>query len=141
MKTMSEELKEVVKPEEVVKEQEPVLSEVEQTAIGQGWMPKEEWEAVGKSADEWRPAKEFIDRGELYKTIHNTRKELKTTQATLSALQRHHQYVFEKAHQKALADLKLEKRQALKNEDLERVAELDDAIEQTRDKFAEEKAQ
>ena len=136
---MSEETKvEVVeeKQEQVV---EPTPTEAK--ASEQGWMPKERWEAEGRDPEEWRPAKEFVDRGELFKSIHNIKRELKQEQARTTALQKHHQYVFEKAHKQALDDLKKEKRQAMKAEDLDKVAELDDEIEAKQEKFVTEKAE
>ena len=133
-------MSEEAKVEEVVEEVvEP--SAVEVQATGQGWMPKDRWESEGKDPAEWRPAKEFVDRGELFKTIHSTKRDLKQTQSALSALQKHHQFVFEKAHKQALEDLKQEKRQAMKAEDLERVQEIDEKIDEQREKFATEKAE
>lgn len=117
----------------------PELSPVEQQAVDQGWVPLEDWKASGRPEAEWRPAKEFVERGELYKSIHSTKRELKQTQAALSALQRHHQYVFEKAHQQALRDLRAEKRLAIRNDDIERLEEIETEIEQMQDQFVKEK--
>lgn len=121
---------EVKNTETVETKTEVTISPVEQSARDQGWVNKEEWVADGKEEDAWRPAKEFIDRGELYKSIHQTKRELKQTQATLTALQRHHVYVFESAHQKALDDLKKERRVAAKEGDVDRVEEVEEKIEQ-----------
>lgn len=138
---MTEEVKVEVKPEEVKPEEVVVVepTEVELQATEQGWVPKAQWEADGKSPDEWRPAKEFVDRGELFKTIHQTKRDLKQTQAALTALQRHHQYVFEKAHLQAITDLKKEKRQAIQSEDLEKVSAIDEEIEQVQTQFQQDR--
>lgn len=109
-------------------------------AMEQGWVPLEDWKASGREESEWRPAKEFVERGELYKSIHTTKKELKQTQAALSALQRHHQYVFEKAHQQAVRDLKAEKRLAIRNEDFDRLEEIETEIEELTEQHVKEKA-
>ncbi len=122
-------------PKEVVVE----LSPIEAQASEQGWVPKDEWVAEGNDPNEWRPAKEFVDRGELYKTIHTTRRELKQAQAGLSALQKHHQYVFEKAHRQAIADLRLERRAAIRSDDLERAEQIEDQIDEITDKHEQEK--
>ena len=119
---------EEVKKEEEVKE-EVIASPTEVTAREQGWVSKEEWEAEGKDGDAWRPAKEFVDRGELYKSIHSTKRELKQTQAALGALQKHHAFVFEKAQKAALEELKREKRIAIKNEDFQKLEEVEEDIE------------
>lgn len=120
---------------------EAVIDPVAEQATAQGWVPKEDWVKSGKSADEWRPAKEFVERGELYKSIHTTKRELKQTQAALGALQKHHQYVFEKARLQAIDELKKERRMALREGDLEAVEVLDDRIEDTTKQFETEKQQ
>lgn len=125
------EIKAEIKTEEVIEEaKEPQHTPVELEAMEQGWVPKEVWEAAGKDPAEWRPAKEFKERGELFKTIHQTKRDLKSTQAALAALQQHHTKVFEKAQKQALEALKQEKRAALRQEDLERVELIEDEIEQ-----------
>lgn len=128
---MTEEVKKETVDEKVVDAETTVeLTPTEQDALEQGWVPKDKWVEEGGNPDEWRSAKEFKDRGELYKTIHTTKRELKQTQATLTALQKHHQFVFDKAHKQALTDLKREKRAAMVNEDFDRVEQLDTAIEE-----------
>lgn len=101
----------------------------EEQALDQGWVPKEDWVKQGGDPDEWRTAKEFVDRGELYKSLHSTKRDLKQTQAALGALQKHHGYVYERAYQQALQDLKREKRQAIRNEDFEKLEDVEDRIE------------
>lgn len=118
-------------------EADPVV----ERALEQGWLPKEEFVKAGRDESEWRPAKEFVERGELYKSIHSTKRELKQTQAALTALQRHHQYVFEKAKLQAIDELKKERRQAIRSEDPERVEEIEEAIEQHKQELVEAKQQ
>jgi hypothetical protein len=113
----------------------------ELTARDQGWVSKEEWVESGRDAAEWRPAKEFVDRGELYKSIHTTKRELKQTQAALTALQAHHRLVFEKAHQQAMRDLKTERRQALRSDDIDRVEQIETEIEKLQDTHIKEAQQ
>lgn len=120
--------------EEVVVE----LTPLEEQAVAQGWVPKDEWVDSGGDPDEWRTAKEFIDRGELYRSIHTLRKEQKQLGDRYSALKRHQDYIFDKAYQKALKDLRMEKRQALKSEDLERVEEIEEQIETLQDEYVKE---
>ena len=119
--------------------EEVVISPTEATAREQGWVSKEEWEADGKDVDAWRPAKEFVDRGELYKSIHSTKRELKQTQIALSALQKHHAFVFEKAQKAALDELKREKRIAIKNEDFQKLEEVEEDIEKLTEEQEAEK--
>ena len=139
---MTEDVKEPVVDVPVVEDKQepsvPELSPVEEQATDQGWVPLETWKGSGRDESEWRPAKEFIERGELYKSIHTTKRELKQTQAALTALQRHHQYVFEKAHEQAIKDLRAEKRLAIRNDDLEHLEEIETQIEELQDQHKKE---
>lgn len=139
---MTEEVKVETKEPEKVETKEPEVvpqfSPIEEQASEQGWMPKKDWVELGRDENEWRPAKEFVDRGELYKSIHTTKRELKQTQQALDALQRHHKYVFEKAHQQALKDLRADKRQAIRNEDFELLEKIETEIEELTDQYKQE---
>ena len=125
--------------EEVVEVVEP--SPTETTAREQGWVSKEEWVASGRGEDEWRPAKEFVERGEIFKSLHSVKRELKQERAAREALQKHHQFVFEKAHAQALQDLKLQKRQAIRAEDFESLEVIEDEIDKLQETHVKERAQ
>jgi hypothetical protein len=59
---------------------EPQFTEIEQRAAEQGWRPQDEWDG---EPDDWRTAREFLDRGEFFKKIdeqNRTIKELRKTQ-------------------------------------------------------------
>ena len=144
---MSEESKQVVDGQETVEKKDAThveaevtteLSPVEQQALEQGWVPQDQWEG---DPEQWRPAKEFVDRGELYKSIHTTKRELKQTQAALTTMQRHHQMVFEKAYNKALADLRQERRLAMREQDFDRVEAVEDKIQELNTERQQEAAQ
>jgi hypothetical protein len=136
---MSEEQKKEAEQEVGDKEEVVEPSDVELQAMDQGWVSKEEWEESGRDPNEWRPAKEFVERGELYKSLHQTKRDLKQTQAALTSLQQHHQYVFEKAHAKALDDLKREKRAAVREEEHELAEQIDEEIDRLKEEHAKEK--
>jgi hypothetical protein len=123
-----------------VKEVETVVepNPVEEQAREQGWVSKEEWTADGRNAEEWRPAKEFVERGEIFKSLHQVKRELKQEKAAREALQKHHQYVFEKSYQKALNDLRQERRQAMRDEDLAKVEEVEDKMAKVQQEYAQE---
>ena len=132
-------------PAETKVETKAEMSPVEITARDQGWVSEDEWVESGRSKDDWRPAKEFVDRGELYKSIHSTKRELKQTQAALeaqrgalTALQQHHKYVFETAYNKALSDLKVQKRQAIRAEDMDKLETIDEQIDQLKEDHQKE---
>lgn len=131
---MTEELKiEAVEVKEEAAVVEPVVSPDEQEARTQGWVSKQEWVEMGKEADDWRPAKEFLRVGELYKSIHELKRKDKQNEAAVSALQRHQMYMFEKGYQQAMTELRQEKRLAIRNEDFEHLEEVEDRIEQLKE--------
>jgi hypothetical protein len=115
------------------------ISPIEQQAMDQGWMPKDAWVEAGNDPNEHRSAKEFVDRGELYRSLSQTRGELKRVQMAHTALQRHHQHVFEQAHLKAINDLKQEKRAAIRADDLEAVAAIDEEIDSLKETHERER--
>ncbi len=106
---MSEELQavqtEVVNTTPVVQTSEATsqVDPIEAEAREQGWKPKEEYE--GDPA-KWRPAKEFVERGELFGKIDHMGKELKETRKALKMLQDHHTKVRETEYNRALTELK-----------------------------------
>lgn len=106
---MAEELQavqlDVVPNTPVVKtpESTPQVDPIETEAREQGWKPKEEYE--GDPA-KWRPAKEFVERGELFGKIDHMGKELKETRKALKMLQDHHTKVRETEYNRALTELK-----------------------------------
>ena len=86
----------------------------ESAAREQGWKPKEEYEG---DPDKWRPAKEFVERGELFGKIDNMGKELKETRKALKLLQEHHTKVKETEYNRAVAELKALQKQHLESGD------------------------
>lgn len=112
---MSEELEVIVDEtpdtpvvETTVPESTPQGNTYEDQAREQGWRPKEEWEG---DPDKWRPAKEFVERGELFGKIDTMGKELKETRKALKMLQEHHTKVKETEYKRAVDELKaLQKR-------------------------------
>lgn len=105
---MSEELQQVENTTEQVEQQPaiestPQIDSIETEAREQGWKPKEEYEGP---PDKWRPAKEFVERGELFGKIDHMGKELKETRKALKMLQDHHTKVRETEYNRALNELK-----------------------------------
>lgn len=75
----------------------------ESEAREQGWKPQDEYEG---DPSKWRPAKEFVERGELFGKIDTLGKELKETRKALKMLQDHHSKVKETEYNRAVAELK-----------------------------------
>jgi hypothetical protein len=107
---------------------QPEISEVEQQARAQGWVPEEEYQGNGK----WRTAQEFVDRGELFGKIESQNKELKSIRETLAQFKDHHNKVQENAYKKAIADLKAKKKEALVEGDADLVIEVDEQLAEVR---------
>jgi hypothetical protein len=111
-------------------EQVPQLSPIEQKALDQGWRPKEEWDG---NPDEWRSAKEFLDRGEFFKKIDDQNRTIKDLRKTQADLVKHLEKVRETEFKRALDELKAQRRSAAAEQDIEQVLEIDDRIEQVRE--------
>lgn len=111
-----------------VKQEEVTLSPIEQEAVEEGWIPKHEWVAAGNKEEEWRPARDFKERGELFRRIDQLTTDLKTTRSTLGALKGHYEKVKESEFQRAYETLKQEKRQALEQGDAGAVVDIDEKI-------------
>lgn len=110
---------------EVVNEEVQELSPVEQEALAQGWVPKEQFDG---DESRWVDAGEFVRRGELFKKIDSQNREIKEVRKTLAALKEHYTKVEEAAYNKALSALKAQKVSAQKEGEFEVAAELDDEI-------------
>jgi hypothetical protein len=116
----------------------PELSPIEQKAAEQGWVPKDQWTG---DPDDWRPAKEFVDRGELFKKIDEVRRENKRLREGHEELVKHHLNVRKLAYEQALADLKEQKKAALAEGDVDAVVEIDERIAETKEEQRTAKAE
>ena len=120
---MADENKEIpVPPVEV----EVKLSAAEEKALEQGWVPQDEWEG---DPDQWRPAKEYLDRGELFKKIEDQNRTIKEFKRALDDLKGHHAKTRETEYARALTALKEQKKTALEDGDAAAVIKLDDEID------------
>lgn len=142
---MSEELNaipgEVPPNTEEPQTQEHVQTQVdpfESQAREQGWVPKEEWTGEEHL---WRPAKEFVERGELFNTIHELRSENKKIREALSFLNDHHKKVKETEFNRALSVLKDEKKKALEEGDADKLLQVEDAMDLVKQQRANQQAQ
>ncbi len=143
---MTEEVKqeEVKKEEEVVQEEVKAveLSEAEQQAYKEGWRPETEFDG---DKSRWIPADEFMRRKPLFEKIeslksdsYQTRKELQEVKKTLTTLADHHKKVRETEYDRALADLKTQRRVALEERDgsaIDVIEEKIDGLKQEKQEF------
>lgn len=108
-----------------VPENTPQPTEHEVRASEQGWVPKDEWTG---NPDDWRPAKEFLDRGELFKKIDEQKRELKQIKQAMEEFGKHHARVRDLEFKRAIDHLKAQKKEALEAGDADAVVEIDDKI-------------
>lgn len=80
-----------------------VVDAYEEEARSQGWKPKEEYEG---DPNKWKPAKEFVERGELFGKIDSLGRELKDTKKALKLLQEHNAKIKESEYKRAVDELK-----------------------------------
>jgi hypothetical protein len=105
---------------------EPKLSAAEEKAMEQGWVPQDQWEG---DPEQWRPAKEFLDRGELFKKIEDQNRTIKEFKKALEDLKGHHAKTRDTEYKRALETLKAQKVQAIEDGDAQSVVKIDDQID------------
>lgn len=121
-------------------EEQPQLAPIELEAIEHGWKPEEDFKADPKNeGKKWRSAEEFMDRKSLFDRIEVGNHEVKQLKKTLQQLSQHHANVEKRAYEKALADLKAERKAAIADNDMARAEELRDEMDDLRDKINEVK--
>ena len=94
----------------------------ETVAKEKGWRPKEEYEG---EVDNWIGAEEFIKRQPLFDKIKIQNKKLKELEKTVDALAKHYQTNIQQAKERAILDLKSERREAIELGEVDKVEEID----------------
>ena len=106
--------------------EERELTATEQTAYSQGWRPKEEFQG---SEDDWRPAKEWLERGELISKIKRLGNEVNDMREGYQKLYQSHIEATKAAYNQAIQDLKHQRRIAMENDDFAVADQLEDKID------------
>lgn len=110
------------------------MSEVEEKASKMGWVPQEEWKG---DPDKWRPADEFVERGEnivpiMRERIDKLEKELEViTKLNKSELKKVKELAYDQAkkeYEKEIAKLNEEKFQAIQEADIEKYQQVEGKI-------------
>jgi hypothetical protein len=107
-------------------------TESEERARAQGWRPKEEYRGP---EDKWVDADAFLDRADKELPIARERtrameRELRELKATVKQFSEHHAKVQEIAYERAVADLKKQRREAIAIGDAEAVEKAEDKLEE-----------
>ena len=90
--------------EEVKKEEVPIeheYSPIEKQAMGRGWKPKDQWEG---DPDEWRSAKEHVERGEMIGKIIAQGRELEDLKRAVNFMTDNQRKQFNAGYAKAIEE-------------------------------------
>lgn len=113
----------------------PSTPDYETSAKEKGWKPKEEFEG---DLDAWVPAEEFIKRQPLFDKIKTQSKKLKELEKTVEALSKHYKIGIEQAKERAIAELKEQRKEAIELGEVAEVEKLDLKIDQVKQMSAPE---
>jgi len=115
------------------------VAEVESRARAQGWVSKEEFEANEKNVGKkWRPADEFVERGEMLDTMKSLRHEITKIKTDFNALADHHKKVAETEYKRALETLRAQRTAAAEEGDTAAVVQLSDKIDELKETHREQ---
>jgi len=107
---------------------------IEQRAIAMGWRPKDEFHG---DEEDFIDAKEFVRRQPLFEKIESQNKQIKNVTKALETFKQHYTRVEQAAVERALAQLKNQRKEALSDGDGERFELLDDEIKKAEAKVVE----
>lgn len=118
-------------------------NETEDKARRMGWVPKEEFRG---DPDKWRPADEFVERGEnmvpiLRATVKKQERELAEIKATLQQFAEFHSKTEQRAYEKALNELRQERAAAIAAGDGAKFDKVDGEIEELKRELGSKKTQ
>lgn len=113
--------------EQEQQQEEAKLSPMEEKALEMGWKPRTEFDG---SDDEFIDAKEFVRRKPLFDRLEQQSKQLKNVNKTLEQLKGHYSKIREVEFNRALAELKAARTQAITDSDGSRFEAIDDRIKE-----------
>lgn len=109
-----------------VKVEEEEVNADEQLAREQGWRPKEEWNG---DPNDWVNYDEFNRRKPFFDAIHKVNQKNKRLEEQLNALTEHHRKVEQTAYERAKKELVEARKEAAKENDLEKVVAIDEQLD------------
>lgn len=109
-----EKQEEVVETNVVETQEADTYSDNELRAMELGWRPKDKFEG---SEDDWRSAKDFLERGEMIGKIRSQSKQIQSVEQALKYISTQNARMYSKGYENALTELKAQKRQALADGD------------------------
>ena len=148
---MSEE-NQVEIPTEVVEEtidvaEQQTVPEVDEATLSeakrQGWVPQEEYSGP---EDRWVDAETFVKKGKeinalLRKDNEFLKREVSEMKSTMMEFKKFHAETEKRAYDRAMADLRDQKKEAINTGDGDKVLQIDDAIDELKTARAQEKVE
>ena len=113
----------------------PQVDPVEAKAREMGWLPKEEFAG---DETEWVSAETFVARKPIFDALSKRNKEVKELRKAFEGLQNHYAKLEQTAYERALQDLKAQKKVALREQEFEVAEELDEQIDQLKERQMKE---
>lgn len=109
-------------PDQKPDEKQTEYTPVEQEAMEMGWVPKDQWKGA---EEDWTPAKAYIKYGKLEAEHKATKATASQKEKVINAMKDHYTRVKDDAKKEVEATLKKQKRDAIKEENYARAAEID----------------
>jgi hypothetical protein len=137
MTTENKEIVEQVPASEVVEQEAAApaaLTATEQRALEMGWKPKDQFSG---DEDDFIDAKEFVRRQPLFDKIEAQNRQVKLLNKSMLQLKEHYTKVNAASYERALADLKSQRKDAIVNGDGEAFSQIDDKIKEAEAQKAE----
>jgi regulator of replication initiation timing len=116
----------------------PEYTAVELKALDMGWRPLSDFNGA---EEDFIDAKEFVNRKPLFDRIETQSKQIKNVTRALDALKTHYTKVQETEFNRALASLKADRKEALRDGDADKFDHLDDQIKDVEGQIATVRAQ
>jgi regulator of replication initiation timing len=113
-------------PEVVI--EAPKQSEHELKAIEKGWNPDKEAYEAANPGKKWRPAEDYIERGEIFDTIHNLKRKVTESEKRFETLEQHYQKVKEHTKAEVEKNLRNQLKEASEIGDFDAVNRITDEI-------------
>ncbi|MDE3022995.1 MAG: hypothetical protein KGI54_14245 [Pseudomonadota bacterium] len=117
--------------------EERQYTKVELEAMDQGWVPEEEYTG---DPDRYVSAKEFIQRGELFKKIESQSRELREQRKMLEHLSQLSKQSYDAGVKQTLANLRNARKEAFAEGDLDKVSQIEERIDAVKEQVEAQKA-
>ena len=133
--------------QQVVAQEEAIVPEVDEATLAeakrQGWVPQDEYNGP---EDRWVDADTFVKKGKeinalLRKDNEFLKREVSEMKTTMMEFKKFHAETERRAYDRAMADLRDQKKEAINTGDGDKVLQIDDAIDELKQARAIEKVE